>query len=106
LAVVVDDLGGDRALDEGARPAIAAWAGDHAAKRTFEFLPASIRNKNTRRAYHRATIRFVQWCMTHGIAIEDIESPHVAAYIDALAEGGPVDPATGKREPRRSRRCR
>jgi site-specific recombinase XerD len=99
LAVVVDDAGDDLSLDAGARPAIAAWAGDHAAKRTFEFLTATIRNKNTRRAYHRATIRFMQWCIAHDLAIEDIESPHVAAYIDELATGGPVDPLTGKRNP-------
>ena len=34
-------------------PAAIASAGDHAARRFVEFFAATIRNKNTRTAYHR-----------------------------------------------------
>lgn len=75
----------DRALDRrSARAALVAWGGERAASRTFEFLTADIRNPNTRRAYHHATGRFMRWCMARDIALAQVSSPIVAAYIDEL----------------------
>ncbi len=61
------------------------WAGGQAAKHTFEFLTASIRNKeHTARVPPREHPSCAgAWLI--GLAIEDVESPHVAAYIDELA---------------------
>jgi site-specific recombinase XerC len=42
----------------------------------------------------------MQWCNKHSLPIEDIEPPHVAAYIDELATGGPPHPETGKPDPK------
>jgi hypothetical protein len=43
-------------------PTIIADAGAQATKRFLEFFAATIRNKNTRMAYHRAVVRFFAWC--------------------------------------------
>jgi site-specific recombinase XerD len=64
----------------------AAWAGARAAERTVEFLAANIRNPNTRKAYHQATIRFVQWCQGRGFALEQLRGVHVAGYVDELGQ--------------------
>jgi hypothetical protein len=68
----------------GRTSALVAWGGDRAAARTFEFLTADIRNPNTRRAYHHATGRFMRWCMGRNIALGQVTSPIVAAYVDEL----------------------
>jgi site-specific recombinase XerD len=53
----------------------------------LEFFAATIRNKNTRMAYHRAAMRFFAWCDQHEIGeIADIEPLHVAAHVEALAK--------------------
>jgi Phage integrase, N-terminal SAM-like domain len=66
-------------------PAVIADAGDHAAKRFLEFFAATIRNKNTRMAYYRATCHFFAWVEQHEIGgLADIEPVHVAAYIEVL----------------------
>ena len=68
-------------------PAIVADAGDRAACRFIEFFAATIRNKNTRMAYHRAVTRFFAWCEQHQLGqLVDIEPLHVAAYIEALGK--------------------
>lgn len=61
-----------------------AWAGEHGAARTFEFLAAAISNLHTRRAYHRATTRFMCWCVGRELALEHVQSPHVALYLEEL----------------------
>ena len=66
-------------------PAVIADAGDGAARRFIEFFAASIRNRNTRMAYHRAVCSFFAWVERHRIGeLADIEPVHVAAYIEAL----------------------
>ena len=66
-------------------PAAIASAGDHAARRFLEFFAATIRNKNTRLAYYRATCNFFGWIEEHGIVeLVDIEPIHVAAYVESL----------------------
>ena len=68
-------------------PRVIAAAGDGAARRFLEFFAATIRNKNTRMAYHRACCRFFAWCDHHAIGeIADIEPLHVAAHVEAMAK--------------------
>lgn len=56
-----------------------------AAKRTFEFFAANIRNAYTRRAYWKAVQRFAAWMESNGMTeLADIEPVHVAAYIEHL----------------------
>ena len=68
-------------------PRMVADAGEPAGRRFLEFFAATIRNKNTRMAYHHATMRFFAWCDHHKIGgIADIEPLHVAAYVEALGK--------------------
>jgi len=71
-------------------PELARWTGSRGAARTVEFLTADIRNPHTRRAYHRAVMRFAGWCMQRGLPIEAVRSPHVAAYIEQLGRPTPA----------------
>ena len=72
----------------GAIPAIVVGAGERAARRFLEFFAATIRNPNTRAAYHRAVTRFFAWCEQHGIdELTLIEPLHVAAYVEQLGRG-------------------
>lgn len=80
-ALVLTEPASDLAL---AASALSAWAGPHGAKRTFEFLAASIRNANTRRAYHQAAVRFMHWCTARDLLLQSVESIHVAAYVEEL----------------------
>jgi integrase/recombinase XerD len=67
-------------------PAIVADAGHGAARRFLEFFAATIRSKNTRKAYLHAVSRFFAWCERHQRGtLADIEPLHVAAYIEALS---------------------
>ncbi|MEM7045726.1 MAG: site-specific integrase, partial [Pseudomonadota bacterium] len=64
-----------------------ASASPAAAERFVEFFIATIRNPNTRRAYHRAAMRFFAWCDQVGIDQLDALRPlHVATYIEALTQ--------------------
>jgi len=65
-------------------PAIIAHAGDHAARRFIEFFTATIRNRNTRRAYGRAVADFLAWCEQHRLTLPGIQPVHVAAYVEQL----------------------
>ena len=65
-------------------PATIAEAGRKASYRFVEFFTANIRNANTRKAYYRNAIRFFDWVQRRGLALEDIVSVHVAAYIEEL----------------------
>jgi Phage integrase, N-terminal SAM-like domain len=66
-------------------PALIADAGEPAAWRYIEFFTANIHNPNTRRAYARATVEFFDWLHARGVTrLADIESVHVAAYIEQL----------------------
>jgi len=61
-------------------------AGSHASDRFIEFFTARIRNPNTRRAYLKAAVRFLDWCQQMDLALVDIESVHVATYIEGLQQ--------------------
>ncbi|MBV9825351.1 MAG: tyrosine-type recombinase/integrase [Alphaproteobacteria bacterium] len=68
-------------------PAAIAAAGEPAVRRFLEFFAATIRNKNTRMAYYRATCSFFAWLEQHGISeLIAIEPLHVAAYVEALQD--------------------
>jgi len=57
-----------------------------AAGRFIECFAAHIRNPNTRRAYLHAVYEFADWCAAQRFhELVDIESLHVAAYIEQLA---------------------
>lgn len=58
-----------------------------ASTRFWEFFTATIRNKNTRRAYYAAACRFSEWLQGKRIADLSLVKPiHVAAYIEQLTE--------------------
>lgn len=61
-------------------PAIIDDAGNAARRRFIEFFTANISNKNTRLAYGRAVRQFLSWCEERGLALNQIEPVHVAAY--------------------------
>jgi len=62
-------------------------AGGAATERFVEFFIATIRNKNTRRAYHRAVLRFFTWCDEIGLAeLSALRPLHLATYIEALGQ--------------------
>jgi hypothetical protein len=64
-------------------PALIAAAGARASYRFLEFFTANIRNPHTRRAYARAAVEFFDWLAARGVMqLADIESVHVAAYIE------------------------
>ena len=57
------------------------------ATRFWEFFTATIRNKNTRRAYFKAVCRFSSWCEAHGLAeLAAIAPIHVAAYVEEMQQ--------------------
>jgi site-specific recombinase XerD len=68
-------------------PALVAGAGERAALRFLEFFTVNIRNKNTRKAYGRASAAFLHWCEGQGIdRLQNVQPVHVAAYIEQLAQ--------------------
>lgn len=65
-------------------PALIAEADDRARERFLEFFAATIRNRNTRKAYARAVADFLAWCDTGGLTLTTIKPLHVAAYVERL----------------------
>ena len=66
-------------------PALIAAAGDRASYRFLEFFAGQIRNANSRRAYLRATGRFLAWLEVQGVpSIAAVNSLHVAANVEEL----------------------
>ena len=66
-------------------PAIIATAKKGARTRFLEFFTVNIRNPNTRAAYSRAAVEFLQWCERQGMAgLDEVEPVHVATYIEQL----------------------
>jgi site-specific recombinase XerD len=68
-------------------PPVVAFAGRQTGDRFVEFFTAAVRNANTRRSYHRAAVKFFEWCGAAGLAVDCIRPVHVAAYIEALSRG-------------------
>lgn len=69
-------------------PAMVAACDEKAAWRYLEFFAANIRNPNTRTAYARAASSFFAWCDGLGLLLPDIQSVHVAAWVETLTKGG------------------
>lgn len=66
-------------------PPLVLRAGEKTAWRFVDFFTSSIRNPNTREAYHRAVTRFLDWCQDQGIQeLHAIRPIHVAAYVEQL----------------------
>ena len=64
---------------------------ERAAERFFEFFTATIRNKNTRRAYYKAVCRFADWCEGRGVRhLAEVKPLHVAAFIEGLPLAKPT----------------
>lgn len=58
-----------------------------AAKGFIDFFTATIRNRNTRRAYFKAASRFSEWCKARGLDdLARLETLHVSAYIEELQQ--------------------
>src|SRR5271163_4043509 len=76
-------------------PALVAATGPRASYRFLEFFTARISNPHTRRAYARAATEFFDWLAAKGVLLlADIESVHVAAYIEQLQRERSVPTAT------------
>ena len=72
-----------------ALPAIVLAAGEEAARHFLNFFVASIRNRNTRRAYARQARDFLRWAGGRGLAdMRQGRTEHAAAYVELLARGG------------------
>jgi len=69
-------------------PQVIASQGKKAQKRFVTFFTDKYRNKNTRTAYHRNACEFFEWCEARALAFADIESYHVAAYIEEQLAAG------------------
>ncbi|HEY1760671.1 MAG TPA: tyrosine-type recombinase/integrase [Bryobacteraceae bacterium] len=58
-----------------------------AAKGFIDFFTATIRNRNTRRAYFKAASRFSDWCKARGLDdLARLETLHVSAYVEELQQ--------------------
>lgn len=66
-------------------PVLIVGAGKRASLRFVEFFTVNIRNKNTRKAYARASAAFLCWCEMKGIdRLQDVQPVHVAGYVEQL----------------------
>ena len=65
-------------------PAVIAATGPNAAERFLEFFLAHISNPNTRRAYGRAVLKFLNWLEEKHIELHNVRPLHVAAYVEGL----------------------
>src|SRR5205823_5075619 len=71
----------------GRIPALIAAAGPDAVTRFLEYFTANIRNANTRRAYLRNAVGFLNWCEKRGISdLKHVKPFLVAGYIEQLGE--------------------
>lgn len=68
-------------------------AGPKAAERFVEFFTATIRNRNTRRAYANAIGPFLSWCAWRDVSLEQISPVLVAAYVEKLLAEGLAKPS-------------
>src|SRR4051812_4921776 len=74
-----------RSSDAFALPAVIADEGGKASERYFTFFTDTIRNKNTRAAYYRNARRFFEWAQARSLALKDIKSFHVSAFVEELS---------------------
>jgi site-specific recombinase XerD len=65
-------------------PQVVARHSQRAAIRFLTFFTDTIRNANTRTAYHRNACQFFLWCEQRGLDFDRIKSFHISAYIEGL----------------------
>jgi site-specific recombinase XerD len=65
-------------------PALINQAGEEAQYRFIEFFTATIRNPNTRRAYHTAISQFFSWAHSKQLTLDTLNSIHIATYVESL----------------------
>lgn len=65
-------------------PTVFRDAPRHAGERMAEFFAANIRNPNTREAYARAVLQFLDWCEARGLNLSVLNPVLVAAYVEQL----------------------
>jgi integrase/recombinase XerD len=70
----------------GPFPKLIAAAGPEATQPFIEFFTANIRNPNTRKAYARAVVQFLDWSEKHQLDLKSLRPFHVAAYVEQLPE--------------------
>ena len=68
----------------GAVPSIISQSGNPARFAFEEFLFGKIRNAHTRKAYLHSTTRFLTWCESRGLRLEQIAPGDVGRFIDSL----------------------
>ena len=73
-------------------PAVVLNLGPSAAERFVTFFTDNIRNKHTRRAYHKRVLDFFDWCELERLDFTQIKSFHVSAYIELLLGAGKSKP--------------
>src|SRR5215469_967285 len=79
---VIGNTGGGQRVE---LPMLIAGAGRGAKKRFLEFFTVNIRNPNTRAAYYRAAVEFLEWCEVRKLGrLDEVQPVHVAAYIEQL----------------------
>ncbi len=72
-------------------PVVVDALGERGTQRFLEFFTANIRNPNTRKAYMRAAVDFMEWCAERGIAaLPAVQPVHVAAWIEELGRSHSV----------------
>ena len=58
-----------------------------AAKGFVDFFTATLRNRNTRRAYFQAADRFSVWCQDRGVEnLATLQTFHVSSYVEELTQ--------------------
>lgn len=67
-------------------PKSVADLGAEAARRYMSFFVDHIRNRNTREAYFRSANRFLEWCELKRLALREVQSFHVSAYVEELGQ--------------------
>ena len=80
-----DELGVPRVWEIEGLPQIIRRAGRQAERRTLEFFETGIRNRNTRRAYAQAVMRFMNWCEDRNLELVDISTFTVSAYVSEMS---------------------
>ncbi|MEZ4710657.1 MAG: tyrosine-type recombinase/integrase [Caldilineaceae bacterium] len=65
-------------------PNVIVELGGGASFRFAEYFKSKIRNPNTRLAYTKAVIKFLNWCETHNLAFNQINPIILGEYFDSL----------------------
>jgi len=73
-------------------PPAVAGLGAAGAEAFRDYFTGQIRNANTRQAYGRAVGRFCAWLDERGVALRDVQTIHVAAFIEWMGQPGSKTP--------------